>query len=213
MSRRRFWQVSAVLLACAIACSAIPTPAVDAAIPWASWVPTTYTSLGWTNPPGSRAIGIIPNFLFTPADGNANDTILYSELLVDPSNNTILANYIDLEGATGTTFIANPFEEDIPQEAETNLDTAISQYTSEHFTGTSLWELIEFTFMEVWNAQLPGSLVVVESIEVGIAGGVTHDAVLLDYGGISGLGLALFVNLGRQIWFCRSFIKAKRLPT
>ncbi len=198
MSRRRSWQVSAVLLACAIACSAIPSPAADAAIPWASWMPTNYTSLGWSNPPGARATGMIENFLFSPADGNANDTILYSELLVDANNNTVLANYIDLESATGTTYIANPFDEDIPQEAEAALDAVIAQYTAEHFTGTSLWELIEFTFMEVWDAQLPGSLVAIETIEVGIAGGVTHEAVMLDYGGIAGLGYVLFVNLGTK---------------
>ncbi len=198
MSRRRFWQATAVLFACAIAVSGIPSADVDAAIPWASWVPTSYTSMGWTNPPGTRVAGRIPNFLFSSVDGNANDTILYSELLIDSSNNTILANYIDLEEATGTTFIVNPFEEELPYSSKATLDAVIAQYTTERFTGTNLWELIRFTFMEIWNAQLPGSLVAVENVEVGISGVVVHDAVLLDYGGLSGLGLVLFVNLGRK---------------
>jgi hypothetical protein len=193
MNRRRFWHITAVLLACAITCSAIPSPAVDASIPWASWVPTTYASQGWSNPPGTRVTGRISNFLFTPVDGNANDTILYSELLVDLDNNTILANYIDLEEATGTTFIANPFDEGIPQASKANIDATIAQYTAERFPGTSLWNLIEFTFMEIWNAQLPGALVSIELLKIGV-----HDAVLLDYGGIAGFGLVLFVNLGTK---------------
>ncbi|MBN2154391.1 MAG: hypothetical protein JW839_23245 [Candidatus Lokiarchaeota archaeon] len=151
----------------------------------------------------ARVTGRIPNFLFSSDGGNANDTILYSELLVDPTNDTVLANYIDLEEATGTTFKENPFESPVPQApdaARTALDAAIAQYTAQRFTGSTLWDLIKFTFAEVWNARLPNSAVVVENIEVGVqpssGGGVVHEAVLLDYGGLSGLGLVLFVNLG-----------------
>jgi len=151
------------------------------------------------NPAGARVTGRIPNFLFTSASGNANDTILYSELLRDPSNNTILASYIDLEEATGTTFKKNPFDAPVPQgtdAARAALDAAIAQYTQERFSGSTLWDLIEFTFEDIWNAMLPASLVEIESIEVRAKDDGVHKAILLDYRGISGLGLVLFVNLG-----------------
>ncbi|MEX2680981.1 MAG: hypothetical protein Q6373_005235 [Candidatus Sigynarchaeota archaeon] len=199
MNRRRFWQISAVLLGLTIAISAFSSPAVSAAIPWASWVPTTYTSLGWVNPAGARITGRIPNFLFTSDNGNANDTILYSELLVDSVNNTILANYIDLEEATGATFKKNPFNAPVPQgndAARVALDAAIAQYTIVKFTGNTLWDLIEFTFEHIWNAMFPYPLWVVEKINVNAKDGGFHEAILLDYEGTSGLGLVLFVNLG-----------------
>jgi hypothetical protein len=193
MNRRRFCQITTILIACAIASSGIPSPAVDAAIPWASWVPTSYTAQGWFNPSGARVTSKISNFLFTSAEGNANDTILYSELIVDPSNNTVLANYIDLEEATGAGFVANPFNEGIPKASKAALDAAIAVHTAERFTGSTLWDLIKFTFQDVWDSQLPGTLVSVENVKVSV-----HNAMLLDYGGYSGIGLVLFVNLGTK---------------
>ena len=69
----------------------------------------------------------------------------------------------------------------------------IAQHTDEHFTGTTLWELVKFTFTELWNELLPGSFVTTEIVDLGV-----HEGVLLGYGGIAGLGHVCFVNLGTK---------------
>lgn len=190
-NQRRSRQVITMAIACAIAASAIGVQATRAAIPWATWAPTTYTMQGWSNPPGARVTGLIPNFLFSQENANANDTVLYSELIVDAANNTVLLNYIDLEGATASTYTSNPFDQAIPAASRATIDGLIAAWTPERFTGSTLWDLIKFTFQSVWKARMPESLV---SVEIVTTSG--HEAVLLDFEGTSGIGRVLFVNLG-----------------
>nr|MDO8108705.1 hypothetical protein [Candidatus Sigynarchaeota archaeon] len=67
-------------------------------------------------------------------------------------------------------------------------------YTTTQFEGTSIWDLIEFTFLEIWNARLSGIIVDVDMLTIG-----THRSVLLDYGGSAGLGLVALVNAGNKV--------------
>jgi hypothetical protein len=143
---------------------------------------------------GARVTGRVPNVIFNPINGEANDTIMYSQLLLSTSNDTMLVNYIDLANATGVGYIANPFSLAVPGANRPALDAAIEAYTTVLFSGSSAWDLIVFTFGEIWNKRMPGFLITVEITEIS-----NHPAVLLDYGGNGALGYVAFVNMGNKI--------------
>ena len=161
-------------------------------IPWPSWIPNAYKNLGWTS--NANATCRIQNPIFNPINGSSNDTVMYSQDLVNSNNDTLLVNYMDLENTTGSRFTSNPFSQAVPQSYRNNLDREIKKYTNTTFSGSTVWDLVVFTFTEIWNQRLPGFMITASQQKIG-----GHQAVLLEYGGNAGLGCIAFVNMDTKI--------------
>lgn len=181
----------AIVLAFTFIITAYATQA-SGSLTWPSWIPTTYSSLGWTCPVNGTSAKDIDNILINPANGAANMTPMYSQLILNGSGDVLLTNYIDFEAATGANLTGNIFDLPVPQD-RTELDATLAKYTQIPFTGTTLWELVVFTFENTWNAHDQAGLVLVETATIG-----QRPAVLLNYQGYGDLGYVAFVNMGNK---------------
>ena len=119
---------------------------------------------------------------------------MYSYDLVSIDSDILLVNYIDLENTTSSQFTSNPFSQSISQTYRNGLNQKIKQYTNATFSGSTVWDLVVFTFTEIWNERLSAFMITTSEVKIG-----GHQAVLLDYGGNTGLGCIAFVNIGTKI--------------
>ena len=162
-------------------------------IPWPSWIPSSYKTHGWTSIETNTTCRI-QNPIFNSVNGSSNDTVMYSQSLVNSNDDILLVNYIDLEESTGSHFTSNPFSQTVPQSSKNALNQEIKKYTNATFDGSTIWDLVVFTFTEIWNCRLQGFMITAKEQTIG-----GHAAVLLDYSGNAGLGCITFVNIGTKI--------------
>lgn len=165
---------------------------VNGSITWPSWIPNAYTNIGWTS--NANTTCRIQNPIFNAMNGSSNDTVMYSQDLVNANNDTLFVNYIDLENSTGSNFTSNPFSQSVPQSHKNDLNKEIKKYTNATFSGSTVWDLVVFTFTEIWNERFSGFQITANELKIG-----GHQAILLDYGGNIGLGFIAFVNMGNKI--------------
>ncbi|HME55288.1 MAG TPA: hypothetical protein VKM55_23975 [Candidatus Lokiarchaeia archaeon] len=183
---------SIIVLFFASCCLVSLLSSASGSIPWTSWIPNAYKNLGWTS--NANVTCRIQNPIFNPMNGSSNDTVMYSQDIVNSNNDTLLVNYIDLENATGSYFTSNPFSQSVPQSYRSALDQEIKKYTNVTFSGSTVWDLVVFTFTEIWNERLSGFQITAIEQEIG-----GHQAVLLDYGSNIGLGFIAFVDMETKI--------------
>jgi hypothetical protein len=162
-------------------------------IVWPAWIPTSYKGLGWTSLDANITCRI-QNPIFNDINGSSNDTAMYSQALVNTNEDILLVNYFDLEESTGSHFTSNPFSQTVPQSAKVSLNQEIKKFTNVSFDGSTIWDLVVFTFTEIWNDRLQGFMITASEQTIG-----GHPAVLLEYGGNAGLGCVAFVNIGTKI--------------
>ncbi|MFX0102642.1 MAG: hypothetical protein ACFFCS_23955 [Candidatus Hodarchaeota archaeon] len=168
-------------------------PAGKAATTWPSWIPSPSLLDDWIVPPGGNFSSMTENILINPEFGATDDIPLYSQLLVDPSNNTLIVNYMDFEETSGVPFTGYIFDLEVPAAYRTALNEELAHYTQIPFQGTRVWDLIEFVFLNVWNEVITGTFVEVSTLQIS-----ERRSILLDYEGYGGLGLVSFTDLGNK---------------
>ena len=171
----------------------LPLQPTISAYQWAEWIPTNYDEKGYSNVTGGQVISTMEHLIVKPGSGASNDTVLYSELLINSNNDTILANYIDFEILTLTKLTGNIFNLKLPTQDRDELEALLSEYTSKTFTGSTVWDLIEFVFLNIWNQISP---IAATSIESRLVDG--KRAIFLEYSSMGSLGHVSFAEIGTK---------------